>query len=142
MAHSKKAFFDVVLRWFCFKTDYAAIHHKHGEPAGRVLLPYSSQTKHPPLPYFTQLCISDPSWHIPAPQHNTKLTQKADHGTTTLQCYGCSLLPEQHSLKNCKIFQISRIGGSLKITSASAEMTFLYRTNQLARSSLSLLTSL
>lgn len=86
--------------------------------------------------------ISDPPGHIPAPQYKTKLTQRADHGTTTLQCCRCCLLPEQHSLKNCKTFQIYRTGGSLRITSAPAEKTFLYRTNQLACSSLSLLASL
>lgn len=130
----------MVLRWFCFKTDYATPWSMVSQQKG-----YCSHTppkQNIPLLYFTSSGISDPSWHIPTPRYKAKLTQRADYGTTTLQCCTCCLLLEQHSLKNCRIFQIYRIWGSLRITSAPAEMTFLYRTNQLARSSLNLLNSL
>lgn len=103
-----------------------------------ILLP----NKTPPLLILHNTDISDHHGIFPTPRYKTKLTQQEDRGTTTLQCCRCCLLPEQHSLKNCKTLQIYRIGGSLRITSAAAEITFLYRTNQLAHSSLSLLTSL
>lgn len=119
VARSKNAFFDVVLRWFCFKTENAAIPWSMvSQQKG-----YCSRTppkQNTPFLILHNTGISDPSWHIPTPQYKTKRSQKADHGTTTLQCCRCCLLPEQHTPKNCKIFQIYRIGGSLRITSAPA----------------------
>lgn len=102
--------------------------------------PILPQTKHPPslfhttLPFQTHHGISQ----LPDTTQNQPWEQILE--PSLCSAVNVCLLPEQHSLKNCKTFQISRIGGSLRIPSAPAKMTFLYRTNQLARSSLSLLT--